>query len=121
VILLPWTWPVRAKQAALALASVVLLYLCLAPARDLPGEPLWDKAEHGLAWTVLASVALLMWPARPLRVGTYAAALGGIVEILQATLPFGRDGDWRDWIADLAGIALALLAWALVRALAPRR
>jgi hypothetical protein len=37
------------------------------------------------------------------------------VEILQGVMGFGRDSDWRDLVADAAGVALALaLAW-LVR------
>ena len=116
----PWRWPPRLRLWAYAVAVAALLYLTLAPARDVPSVSLWDKAEHGLAWIVLAGLGLLLWPARPGRVAAFAMALGGVVELLQATLPFGRDGDWRDWVADGVGVAAALLIWGLARFALPR-
>jgi VanZ family protein len=109
------------RAGGYGLAVGVLLYLCLAPAKDLPPATLWDKAEHAIAWFVLAAIGLAFWPTRPGRIAGFALALGALVEVLQATLPFGRDGDWRDWIADSVGVAAALLLWALVRRLAQRR
>jgi VanZ family protein len=120
LILRPWTWPAFAKRGAFALANAILLFLCLAPSKSLPGEPMWDKAEHGLAWTILAAVAMLLWPARPRRIALYTLSLGALVEVLQATLPFGRDGAWQDWIADAVGVALALIGYAAARAVARR-
>jgi VanZ family protein len=121
VILKPWTWRADVKGGAFGLANAILLYLCLAPQQDLPGVSLWDKAEHGLAWTVLTTVALLLWPSRSWRIALGALALGGIVEVLQAALPFGRDGEVSDWIADAVGVALALAGHRLVRVAARRR
>jgi VanZ family protein len=116
----PAALPGRLRLAAYGVAVVVLLYLCLAPAKDLPAETLWDKAEHAIAWFVLAAVGLAFWPARPRRIAGFALAFGALIEILQATLPTGRDGDWRDWIADAVGVAAAVLTWALARGLARR-
>ena len=104
--------PAALRAAAYGLAVAVLLFLCLAPARDLPRETLWDKAEHAIAWCVLAAIGLVFWPRRPVGVAGFALALGALVEVLQAALPFGRDGDWRDWIADSVGVAAALAGWA---------
>jgi VanZ family protein len=115
LILRPWRWPARLRFAAYAAAVAVLLYLCLAPSRDLPNIVLWDKAEHAIAWFVLAVSGLVLWPWRPGRIAAFALALGAVVEVLQATLPFGRDGDWRDWVADAVGVSLALLGWTLAR------
>jgi VanZ family protein len=111
--LCPFLWPVRLRAGLYAAAVGVLLYLCLAPARDLPGEPLWDKAEHAIAWAVLSGLGLLFWPARPGRIGGFAVAFGAMVEVLQATLPLGRDGDLRDLLADSVGVAAALIVWVL--------
>ena len=118
---LPWRWPPRAKAGAYALANLVLLYLCLAPAKALPPEQMSDKAEHAIAWGVLTGLGLLFWPGLRVRVAAYALALGALVEVLQATLPLGRDGDWRDWIADAIGVGLALAVGAALGALARRR
>jgi VanZ family protein len=115
----PHLLPARIKRAAYGVAVAVLLYLCLAPSQALPKEHLWDKAEHAIAWFVLAALGLALWPRRPGRVTFFALALGALVEVLQWAMPFGRDGDWRDWIADSVGVAAALLVWAAVLKLAP--
>src|SRR5262245_19741802 len=40
-------------------------------------------------------------------------ALGGIIEILQGEMGFGRDADWRDFLANTLGVGLAVgLAYA---------
>lgn len=107
--------PLRLRQGLYALAVAILLYLCLAPGSGLPEVNLWDKAEHAIAWFVLAASGLVLFPRRPGRIAGFALAFGGLVELLQAWLPFGRDPDWRDWIADSAGVAAALLAGAAIR------
>ena len=116
----PWRWPQRLRRGAYAAAVAMLLYLCLAPSQDLPKVSLWDKAEHGLAWCVLAGLGLIFWPERPARVATFAVAFGGLVEVLQGVLPVGRDADWRDWVADGVGVAAALVLWGLARLAAAR-
>jgi VanZ family protein len=118
VIPLPHRLPAALRAVAYGVAVAVLLYLCLAPSQDLPQEHLWDKAEHAIAWFVLAAIGLAFWPWRPARIAGFALALGAAVEVLQATMPFGRDGDWRDWVADSVGVAVALVCWAMIRGLA---
>lgn len=112
--------PAGLRLAAYGAAVAVLLYLTQAPSADLPHETLWDKAEHALAWLVLAGIGLAFWPRRPARVAGFAAFIGVLVEVLQATLPFGRDGDARDLLADSVGILAALAIWAALRGLAGR-
>lgn len=107
--------PLRLRLSAYGFAVAVLLYLTLAPSRALPKEHLWDKAEHAVAWFVLAAVGLAFWPARPARIAGFAFCLGALVELLQWAMPFGRDGDVRDLLADSVGISIALLAWAVAR------
>lgn len=113
--------PAALRFAAYGAAVGVLLYLTQAPAKMLPRETLWDKAEHAIAWFVLTAVGLAFWPARPGRVAAFAFGFGALVEVLQASLPFGRDGDVRDLIADSVGILAALVIWAAVRRLVGRR
>jgi VanZ family protein len=124
VSLWPHRWPAALRGWAYAAAVAILLYLTLAPAQDLPKEPMSDKSEHSIAWFVLAGVGLAFWPARPRRIAAFALALGALIEVLQAVMPLGRDGDWRDWVADSAGVGVALLVWATIRgfrALTPSR
>lgn len=118
--LLPHRLPAALRFSGYAVAVAVLLYLCLAPGKDLPEEHLWDKAEHAIAWFVLAAIGLAFWPGRPGRIAGFAVGLGALVEVLQAIMPFGRDGDWHDWVADSVGVAVALVCWAAIRGLARR-
>ncbi len=112
---LPHQLPGWVRQLGYAIAVAVLLYLCLAPTKMLPKETLWDKAEHSIAWFVLSAVGLVFWPWRPGRIAGFALILGAVVEVLQATMPLGRDGDWRDWVADLVGVSTALAIWLIAR------
>ncbi|WP_133254951.1 hypothetical protein [Phenylobacterium hankyongense] len=109
----PAALPRPIRLALFALAVAVLLFLCLAPTSDLPKEHLWDKAEHAIAWLVLTALGLALSPKRPLRIALFAIGLGAGVEILQATMGFGRDGDWRDLVADSLGVGVALLSWSM--------
>jgi VanZ family protein len=107
--------PLRLRLALYALAVAVLLYLCLAPSRDLPQVNVWDKAEHAIAWLVLAGVGLLLFPRRALTIGVFAIAVGVLVEILQGSPAIGRDADVRDVLADSVGVAVALAIGSLAR------
>jgi VanZ family protein len=119
--MLPHRLPRPVRLGLYALAVATLLWLCLAPSNELPQPGVGDKWQHGIAWLVLTAtgVALSSW--RPRAIAAFAFALGVAVEILQATMGMGRDGDWRDLLADTAGIAVGLaLAWIARRILSSR-
>jgi len=106
------------RLALYVLACLILLYLTLAPGEDVPGVNLiWDKAEHAIAWAVLTGSGLLLSTKRRWAIGVFAFGFGATVEVLQAVMPLGRDGDWRDLAADSVGIVVAYLVWALMRRL----
>lgn len=101
-----------------ALACAILLYLTLAPEQEVPGAGLvWDKAEHALSWAVLTGAGLLLSTRRRWAIGVFALVFGAVVEVLQANMGLGRDGNWLDLVADCVGIAAAYLVWALMRRL----
>ena len=100
------------RLALYAAASLVLLYMALAPTHDVPGVNLvWDKAEHAISWMVLTLLGLLLSTRRRWAILVFALAFGGLIEVLQATLPFGRDGEWGDFFADTIGVATAYFLW----------
>ena len=100
--------PERLKVVLYAAAAGIILYLSLAPTDAVPAFSLWDKAQHALAWAGLTGLGLLFWPGRWRVVAAFALLLGLGVELLQATLGFGRYGDWRDLVADAVGVLAAL-------------
>ncbi len=108
--------PRPARIGLYVLATAIVLYLCLAPSRDVPGENLiWDKAAHALTWAILTGAGLVLSPRRPRSILAFTLGLGAAIEVLQATMGFGRDGDWRDFAADSVGVATALLCWLPMR------
>ncbi len=112
----PSRLPRPIRIALYALATGVVLYMCLAPTRDVPGTSLlWDKAEHAITWGILTGAGLMLSPRRPRSILLFCLSLGAGIEVLQATMGFGRSGDWRDFAADSLGAGLALLAWLPLR------
>ena len=110
--------PRRVRLSLYAVAAVILSYVALAPTQDVPGaDLLWDKAEHGSAWTVLTLAGLALSTKRRWAIGVFAIAFGAIIEVLQAVMPFGRDGNVADWIADIIGVAAAYVLWFIARRL----
>jgi VanZ family protein len=114
--MLPHRLPRPVRLGLYALASAILLYLCLAPSTELPQPGIGDKWEHGVAWMVLVLTGLALSPRRPRAIVAYALVLAVAVEVLQGLMGFGRDADWRDVVADAIGVAVALaIAWAAGR------
>lgn len=107
------------------LASLVLL--SLGPGGGRSGIWALDKLWHGVGYGALTGAWLLAAAWRPGRgpgvlphagppIAFSAAALGGLLEILQGMI--GRSADPFDWVANLVGIFVVSLAWMLARRLA---
>jgi VanZ family protein len=110
--------PRPARLALYALASGILLYMTLAPGKDVPGiEMFWDKSEHAIAWLVLTATGLVLSTRRRWMIGVFAFVFGAGIEVLQAVMPLGRDGEWQDLLSDCMGITAAYLIWWLLRRL----
>jgi VanZ family protein len=92
----------------------VLTHLPRLPA--YPGPRYKDKFAHAAAYALLASLAMAAWP-----VGRRSAARSAVVwlavlssyaavdELLQPLV--GRSCTLGDWLADTAGVALAVAVW----------
>lgn len=92
--------------SALSFALVMAL-LPIPP--QLPGSPS-DKAQHILAFLVLAALGRLAYPAAGvLKLLLGLSAFGALIEIAQAIPGLNRDPDLKDWVADTAAAALMLL------------
>lgn len=119
--MLPYRLPRPLRLALYALATAILLFMCLAPARDLPKVNLWDKEEHALAWMVLTLTGLVLSPYRPRAIAAFAFGVGVFVEVAQWAMGFGRDADWHDVAADCVGIVVAFVLYAPIWAWTRRR
>lgn len=118
--MLPSRFPRRVRLGLYALAALILLVLCVTPSEDLPDPGTGDRFEHMAAWFVLTLAGFVLAPRRRLAIPAFALAYGVVIEVLQAAMPFGRHGDPKDLLADAIGVALACLAWLVLRRLAPR-
>jgi VanZ family protein len=113
--------PRPVRVVAFLLAVAVILYLSLAPNEDVPGsELIWDKAAHSIAYTILVIVGLLFSTHRRWAVVLAVWSIGIGIEFAQAVMPFGRQGDWRDALANSIGIAAGVTLWALARRFKPK-
>lgn len=102
------------KLAFLVLTAAVL-FLALTPG---PLGAVIESGEHRhlLAFTLLPLVGSLAWPRLSLRAQfAFYAVLGGAIELVQAWMAVGRQGEWLDWAIDCAAAAAALLVVGLVR------
>ena len=104
------------RKALFWLCFVAVNSLALSPAPFLPPLEIfnwWDKAQHAIAFGVLAVLAVLAYPeASRLRIALLLIGQGVLIEVLQY---FGgyRYGDWQDALADGVGVllGLSLAAW----------
>ena len=104
-----------------ALVLVVLIALMLAPGSTIESETLiWDKAAHFIAFgLILWSLGVLFRRLPRTWAALLAVALGAAVEVVQRYV--GRDPSWGDLLADVLGVATALLIWLVWRRFRPRQ
>jgi hypothetical protein len=116
--MLPYRFPRPVRLALYALASSILLVLCVLPTKDLPDPGTGDRFEHTAAWFVLTATGYLLAPNRTWAIPTYALAYGVIIELVQGLAPTGRHSDPLDFVADSLGVALAVAAYFATRRMA---
>lgn len=111
----------RLLRAVFVLLLAAIIYLSIAPGEATPTAGLfWDKAQHALAYAVLGLAGLAAFGGRwPVLAAILAVSAG--LEVAQAVMPYGRQGDLRDLAANAAGLGLALLVWRLGRRLRAAR
>ena len=112
--MLPSRFPRLIRLGLYAVATVILLVLCLLPSQDLPDTGTGDRFEHTAAWFVLTITGYLLAPNRRLAIPAFALAYGVLIEVLQASAVTGRHGDLADFLADSLGVGLAVLVFLAV-------
>lgn len=107
-------------RLAAAAVLLVLLALMLAPGGTIEtGGLVWDKAAHFIAFgLILWSFGVLFRRLPRIGAALLAIALGAAVELVQGQI--GRDASWGDLLADVLGVATALLIWGIWRGFRPR-
>ena len=109
------------SRGVLAVTVLVSLAVLFAPGSDVPSAPPGvDKLVHLLLFLALALTG--RWAgirARPLAL--LLVAYAGLSEVVQAVSDLQRSGSVSDWLADVAGAGLGLLAWRRLERRRPAR
>lgn len=93
-----------------ALCLLVGLVLALLPPKAVPPTG-WDKANHAIAFAVLAVLGCASYPARIAGVLPGLLAYGALIELLQGLTTY-RSAEALDVLADGIGLAFG---WTLLR------
>ncbi len=113
----------RGFQLALWGCVLLVAWLAFAPFAEPPGFT-WDKANHVLAFCVMAGLADAGYPGRKWELLRWGLLLGYgvVIELVQWQLPY-REPSWLDLVANLVGVLLylGLRAWVGWRLLRPRK
>lgn len=89
-------------------------YASLMPAKSLPEIGVSDKFEHTFAYAFLALWFAGLYPrSRYIVIGGALFVMGVSIEIAQGAMHLGRQADYRDVIANTAGILAGLALAAL--------
>jgi len=105
----------RLLRVTFWIALAVAFTAAVVPAEESPEVLPWDKAQHFLAFYVLAFLAAAAYPRRSLLgIGAVLSAFGALIEFVQMIPALHRDAELLDWVADTVAIAAALLPAALI-------
>ena len=113
----------RSAETAFAGVVVLSLVVLFAPAGDVPAAPPGvDKVVHAALFLALAATG--RWAS--LRTGLLGPALVAYAagsEVLQGLPAIGRTSSVADWLADVVGVLVGVLAWDLLarRSSSPQR
>ena len=96
--------PIRVFRVAFGVCAVAVAYFAFAPL-EAPPVFSWDKANHVLAFFVMAWLADAGWPERRWKLARWGLLLayGLAIEVIQQVLPL-RYFSWLDLVADGVGI-----------------
>jgi hypothetical protein len=98
---------------AMALAAFLLIAPQVGPP---PALPFQDKIFHAVCFAVLAGPAVLVLPEKYLGFWlAHMVVLGAGIEVVQSLGLDSRSGSAWDFLADLAGIGIALVIARMIR------
>jgi VanZ family protein len=112
----------RAWRFALPVCWLALAAVTHYPQVRIPGEDT-DKVVHFVAFALLAVLFWMFFAAGKRALAPWFVAAAAVVLVAYASIDeytqrfVGRDSNWSDWVANLAGIGFALLGLELHRRL----
>ncbi|WP_425641180.1 hypothetical protein ACPUEK_14580 [Marinomonas gallaica] len=108
-----WLYSARTQYLGFTVGAATVLLATLLPVSDIATPPGSDKLHHVLGFAFWASLCAWGSSLRYFVFASIIIALGGAIELIQ---PFvHRHGEWNDFWADTAGVALASLLHLVIR------
>ena len=104
----------RLLRATFYVASVLVFALSLMPSAALPPTTIGDKAEHIIAYALLALLGGASTERGIVHMIIGLTAFGTVIELLQAFSP-GRSPDVLDALADFVGASIGVAAAMILR------
>ncbi len=99
------------SRGAFAVAVLISLAVLFTPADDVPfAPPGVDKIVHVGLFALLALTGRWAGIGRS-SLGVLLVFYAAVSEVLQGLTPLERSASVADWVADVAGILLGLMAW----------
>ena len=107
------------------LLTILIALMCLIPSSSIPHTslfniPYFDKFVHFSMYAPLSFVAFMesrisrQYSRYHLYIIVVILLLGGVIEILQATVVTSRAAEWTDLLADFIGLLTGYLAFRLL-------
>lgn len=90
----------------IAIVSVLMLIELKPTAGGIPNI---DKAEHAFVFILLTVTGCLAYAQKKYWVYAGLIVLGALYEVLQALFTVTRQASIYDWLADIAGVAIAII------------
>lgn len=87
-----------------------ITFLLLIEVKPVPQTWPKDKLQHAIVFALLTYLGVKAYQKHVLYMCLGLIFYGGLMEIAQSMLTHTRTGSLSDWLADLAGIALAIYA-----------
>jgi uncharacterized protein YfiM (DUF2279 family) len=113
--------PTRQELAAYAVTLTIALAIALGtllPNEQLPDTQTSDKAIHLIAFALLTLPLSFAGAVDKVRLVMVSVCFGAAIELIQ---PYaGRSGEWLDFGADAAGVALGVLSGVVFSKVAKR-
>jgi VanZ family protein len=91
-----------------SLISIVSALMLIELAPKEGGWPYWDKVQHAVVFLVLTIAGALAFPQRKLWVYLGLVFFGALIEVMQGIFTTTRYPSALDWLADIAGILIAI-------------
>lgn len=108
------TTPGTLSRGVFVVVVLVSLAVLFAPPSGVPSSPPGvDKIVHATLFAALTSTARWAGTGRLVTIGVMIG-YAGISEVLQGTALVGRSASVADWLADVTGVLIGLVAWRLV-------